>query len=94
VRVSDISLIESEGNYARLYFGKQRPLIRRSLNTLEQQLDQAMFFRANRKQIVNLNWIEKTGFEMTGRLKAVLRNGHAVEISRRQSDRLRAVLSL
>lgn len=94
VRVSDIFLVESEGNYARLHFGKERPLIRRSLNILEQQLDQAVFFRANRKQLLNLNWIEKTEFEMTGRLKAVLRGGQAVEISRRQSDRLRAALSL
>jgi two-component system, LytTR family, response regulator len=94
VRVSDILLMESEGNYARLHFGKERPLIRRSLNTLEQQLDQTMFFRANRKQILNLTWIEKTVIGMTGGLTAVLRGGQSVKISRRQADRLRAVLSL
>jgi two-component system LytT family response regulator len=86
--------MESEGNYARLHFGKERPLIRRSLNTLEQQLDQTMFFRANRKQILNLTWIEKTVIGTTGGLTAVLRGGQSVEISRRQADRLRAVLSL
>jgi two-component system LytT family response regulator len=94
VRVSDIFLMESEGNYARLHFGKERPLIRRSLNTLEQQLDPAVFFRANRQQILNLNWIEQTGIGLTGRVTAVLRGGPTVEISRRQSDRLRAALSL
>jgi two-component system, LytTR family, response regulator len=94
VRLPDIFLLESEGNYTRLHFGKERPLIRRSLNALEQQLDPAMFFRASRKQMLNLNWIEKTGIGVTGNLIAVLRGGATVEMSRRQSDRLRAVLSL
>jgi two-component system, LytTR family, response regulator len=32
VRLPDIFLLESEGNYTRVYFGSERPLIRRSLN--------------------------------------------------------------
>jgi len=54
VQLTDVFLLESEGNYTRVCFGKERPLIRRSLNTLEEQLDDAVFFRAGRKQIVNL----------------------------------------
>jgi two-component system, LytTR family, response regulator len=61
VRLPEIFLLESEGNYTRVYFGRERPLIRRSLNALEGQLDPAMFFRAGRKEIVNLKWIEKVG---------------------------------
>lgn len=94
VRVSDISLLESEANYVRLHFAKERPLIRRSLNTLERQLDPAVFFRANRKQIVNLNWIEKTSLGVSGGLTALLRNGRTVAISRRQSLVLRSLLHL
>ncbi len=94
VKVPEIMLLESEGNYTRLYFGKERPLIRRSLNALEQQLDPLMFFRANRKQIVNLAWIEKTDFSVAGGLTVTLRGGQTVEMSRRQSDRLREILSL
>jgi len=52
VRVSDIYLLESEGNYTRLYFGKERPLIPRSLSALQERLDPAVFFRAGRKHIV------------------------------------------
>ena len=33
VRLPDIFLLESEGNYTRVWFGNERPLIRRSLNT-------------------------------------------------------------
>jgi len=94
IGVRDIVLLESEGNYTRLHFSNERPLIRRSLNALEQQLDPRMFFRASRRHIVNLNWIEKTGLSVTGGLTATLRGGHVVEMSRRKSDRLRAILSL
>jgi len=94
VRLADIYLLESEGNYARVSFGSERPLIRRSLNALEQELDPAMFFRADRKRILNLKWIEKVEVAMSGGLAVTLRGGQMVEMSRRQSARLRDVLSL
>ena len=94
VRLPEIFLLESEGNYARLYFGNERPLIRRSLNALETQLDAAMFFRADRKRIVNLKWIEKVDVGISGGLVVTLRGGRTVEMSRRQSARLREAMSL
>lgn len=94
VRLPEIFLLESEGNYTRLCFGSERPLIRRSLNALEEQLDPAMFFRAGRKQIVNLKWIEKVDIGIAGGLEVTLRGGRTVEMSRRQSVRLREILSL
>lgn len=94
VRLPDILLLESEGNYARLYFGSERPLIRRSLNALEAQLDPAMFFRADRRRIVNLKWIEKVDVGISGGLLLTLRDGRTVEMSRRQSARLREAMSL
>jgi two-component system LytT family response regulator len=94
VQVSEIYLLESEGNYTRIRFGAERPLIRRPLNIFEQQLDEAVFFRANRKQIINMNWIQETRFSLAGGLIAVLRGGMAIEISRRQASRLRSALGL
>jgi two-component system, LytTR family, response regulator len=94
VRLPEIFLLESEGNYTRLYFGSERPLIRRSLNSLEEQLDPGTFFRAGRKQIVNLKWIEKVDIAIAGGLAVTLRGGRAIEMSRRQSVRLREILSL
>ena len=94
VRLPDIFLLESEGNYTRVWFGNERPLIRRSLNTLEEQLDAAVFFRAGRKQIVNLKWIDRVDVGVAGGLLVTLRGGRTVEMSRRQSARLREVLSL
>jgi len=94
VRIPDIFLLESEGNYTRVYFGAERPLIRRSLNVLQEQLDPAVFFRAGRKEIINLKWIDKVDITLAGGLTIALRGGRTVEMSRRQSARLREILSL
>jgi two-component system LytT family response regulator len=94
VRLREIFLLESEGNYTRLYFGKERPLIARSLTAIEERLDAATFFRAGRKHILNLQWIEKVEEGVPGNLVVTLRGGQTVEMSRRQSTRLRDVLGL
>lgn len=94
VQLTDIVLLESEGNYTRLYFGKDKPLIPRSLAALEERLDPTLFFRASRQHTVNLKAIEKVDTSVAGNLIVTLRGGHAVEMSRRQSLRLREILSL
>jgi two-component system, LytTR family, response regulator len=94
VKLPDIFLLESEGNYTRMHFGGERPLIRRSLNALEEQLDPNIFFRAGRKEIINLKWIDKVDIGVNGGLTVTLRGGLTVDMSRRQSTRLREILSL
>ena len=94
VRIADIFLLESEGNYTRVHFAAERPLIRRSLNALQEQLDPAMFFRAGRKEIINLKWIDSVDITVSGGLLVSLRGGRKVEMSRRQSVRMREILSL
>ena len=94
VRLSNIFLLESVGNYTRLCFATHRPLIRRSLNSFEQQLDPQVFFRANRRQILNLTWIESTALAVDGGLSIRLRGGHNINLSRRRSDDLRTKLTL
>ncbi|MBS0660687.1 MAG: response regulator transcription factor [Verrucomicrobia bacterium] len=94
VRLGDVSHFESEGNYARVHFAGQRPLIGRSLNALEQRLDPRVFFRANRQEIVNLRAVQKIELWFGGALRATLRGGAEVEISRRQARRFRELTSL
>lgn len=89
VQQADIRLFESEGNYVRVHFANERPLIRRSLDLLEQQLDAEMFFRANRRQILNLACVERTIIDEGAMLTVILRGGNEVELSRRQSLRFR-----
>ena len=64
------------------------------LRLVEEQLDPAMFFRAGRKAMVNLKWIEKVDIAVSGGMVVTLRGGRSVEMSRRQSARLREALSL
>jgi len=94
VRLTDISLMESEGNYTRLHFANECPLIFRSLSAIEKRLNPDSFFRANRSQVINLQWIESVQNEIEGRLVVKLAKGRQVEVSRRQSQRLRQLLSL
>jgi len=94
VRLADIFLLESEGNYTRLMFAGERPLIPRSLATIQEKLDPDVFFRANRAQIINLRAIEAVDDEIDGRIAVRMPKGIRVEISRRQSLRLRELLSL
>ena len=93
VRTSEIRLIESEGNYARLYFGREKPLIQRSLQTLLERLDDN-FFRANRSQIVNLRWIERMDLTVDGAVCATLKDGAEITFSRRQSLLLKERMAL
>lgn len=94
VQLTDIVLLESEGNYTRLYFGGNKPLIARSLAALEERLDPTAFFRASRQHIVNLKAIERLDPGVADNLIATVKGGHVVELSRRQSLRLREILAL
>lgn len=94
VRVADIQLCEIVGNYTRVYFNGNRPLIYKSLNQIEERLPQHLFFRANRQQIINLQFIQSVENALSGKLAAIMQNGMEVEISRRQSVLFKDMLSL
>lgn len=93
IQLSEVKLMEVCGNYSRLYFGNEQPLIQRSLNYMEQRLDPKVFFRASRQQIVNLKWIDRIVPWFSGSLKLYLRDGGEVEVSRRQTQRFKELLS-
>jgi two-component system, LytTR family, response regulator len=94
VKLSEIRLFESVGNYAKVFFGNNRPLILKSLNALEERLDPKYFFRANRKHIINLNMIEKVEPYFNGGLLIELQGGDKVEVSRRQTVKFKEMMSL
>jgi two-component system LytT family response regulator len=94
VKLGSIRLFESVGNYVRIYFDKQKPLILRSLNALDDRLDPNVFFRANRKHIINLRMIESIEPYFSGGLIVKLQGGDKIEISRRQAIKFKEHLSL
>lgn len=95
VKLKDIRLFESEGNYVRVYFDDNKPLILKSLNNLDEKLDNRRFFRANRKFIINLSWVERIENWFNGRLMVYMKNEtEKIEISRRQATKLKNKMSL
>jgi len=94
VTLKDVRYFESEGNYIRVRFNDQKPLVLRSLNKLEEKLDPHVYFRANRKHIVNLRWVEKIEPWFNGGLMVKLKTGEQLEVSRRQASRFKELLSL
>ena len=94
VRLSDIRLFESEGNYVRVYFENSRPLILRSLNSLETRLNEKQFFRASRKHMINLSYVASIETWFNGGLNVKLKDGKEIEISRRQAVKLKDMMSL
>jgi two-component system LytT family response regulator len=94
VEVKSIRLLESEGNYTRVHFDTAQPQLFRSLNAMEERLDPKYFFRANRRQIINLAWIDKIEPWFSGGLLVHLKGGAKVELSRRQAQEFRERMSL
>jgi len=94
VPVKSIRLLESEGNYTRVHFDDCKPQLFRSLTAMEERLDPKHFFRANRKQVINLAWVEGIDPWFSGGLLVKLKGGLKVELSRRQAQDFREKMSL
>lgn len=94
VSLSNVRLFESDGNYIKVYFDNFRPMIHKSLNALDEKLDDRVFFRASRKHIINLSWIENIEPWFNGGLIVKLKGGEKVEISRRQASKFKERMSL
>mgnify|MGYP003626416890 CR=1 FL=1 len=85
IPLSQIHFIESLDNYARLYFGNQKAMIKRSLNLLEEKLDSRVFFRVNRSQIINTHYIREIHPHFNNTLEITLTTGEKIAVSSRQS---------
>lgn len=94
VSLSNVRLFESDGNYIKVYFDSNRPMIHKSLNALDEKLDERAFFRASRKHIINLSWVEGIEPWFNGGLMVKLKGGDKVEVSRRQAAKFKDMMSL
>jgi two-component system, LytTR family, response regulator len=94
VSLANIRYFESDGNYIKVYFDVNRPMIHKSLNALDDRLDERAFFRASRKHIINLSWVEGIEPWFNGGLMVKLRGGDKVEVSRRQAAKFKDMMSL
>jgi two-component system, LytTR family, response regulator len=89
IPLREVSVISADGNYVRLQWGKERPLLGRSLTALEGKLDPRRFFRANRQEIINLEMVRSVDLGVGGQLHVQFGEGREVQISRRQARQFR-----
>ncbi len=94
VRLSNVRLFESDGNYIKVYFDNFKPMIHKSLNALDKKLDDRAFFRASRKHIINLSWVDSIESWFNGGLLVKMKGGEKVEVSRRQASKFKDMMSL
>ncbi len=94
VKLKEVHLFESEGNYVRVNFEENRPLILKSLNQLQENLSPQNFFRANRKQIINLSFVDSITPWFNGRLMIQLSTDKEIEVSRRQAVKFRDLMGV
>lgn len=85
VSIREISHFEIVGNYSRVYFEDNKPMLYKSLNQIEEKLPEKSFFRVNRQQIINTHFISNVVPWFNGKLKLTMKNGDEIEVSRRQS---------
>jgi len=94
IALQEIRYFESMGNYVKVFFNNNKPMILRSLNSLEERLSPDYFFRANRKYIINLNHVTSIENWFNGGLQVTLSQNEKIEISRRQTIRFKEMMSL
>jgi two-component system LytT family response regulator len=94
INIDDVRYFESDGNYVKVYFDKFHPLLHRSLNNLNDRIDPKLFFRANRKYLINLESIVKIDSWFNGALHVELDCGTKIEISRRQTIKFKDMFSI
>ncbi|MCT4561045.1 MAG: LytTR family DNA-binding domain-containing protein [Crocinitomicaceae bacterium] len=85
VEISKIRKFESEGNYVKIFFDTFKPMVLRTLNSFEERLHPEDFFRASRKHLINIHWIDTVENWFNGGLLLTMKDGEKIEVSRRQA---------
>jgi two-component system LytT family response regulator len=94
VPLAEIILIESVGNYARVFYQNKRPLLHKSLNYLEEKLPETHFFRSGRQQIINIHFIKNIHPTFNNALQVEMENGTKIDISQRQSVKFKELMGV
>ncbi len=94
IKTTDIDWIEAADYYSCLHVGTKTHLLRRSMNELEQELDENRFCRIHRSSIVNLERVEGLKMSAEGEYDVVLNNGVNLRVSRSYRKLLQARLGV
>lgn len=89
LKIDELDWIEAADNYAVLHVGKERHILRETMNSLESRLNPERFLRISRSTIVNVDQIRDFEPLFHGEYAVRLRNGAKLTCSRGYRDRLR-----
>lgn len=91
----------SQGNISRFYAQKQKVFaqnnegiysISKKLYELEQELDDSVFIRISKSEIINIRKIRRVDMDTIGTIKVMMRDGTETYTSRRNVTRLKRAL--
>lgn len=82
VETTDISYIEAAGDYMCIHTAEKTHILRATMKTMEKKLDPAVFQRAHRSTIVNLDRVRELRPHSNGEYFLVLDTGHELKLSR------------
>jgi two-component system LytT family response regulator len=88
IPVSEIDYVTASGPYAELVVGERRYLIREAMQTLEDKLDPAQFFRVHRSVIVRLDRVDTLIKNSGGDYAVQLKGGARLRVSRSRREAL------
>ncbi|NVK55968.1 MAG: response regulator transcription factor [Alteromonadaceae bacterium] len=94
IKLKEVQLFESVGNYTRVYFSDQKPMLNKAMSHIETRLPSATFFRLNRSEIINLAYIKDIEVALNGQWQVTMQNGRILVPSRRQAQAFKQRLSL
>src|SRR5712671_5883762 len=94
VPVKQIDYLIASGPYAELFVADKRYLIRERMQTLEERLDPAKFFRIHRSAIVRLDLIETLIRNPGGDYAVLLKGGVKLKVSRSRFEKLEQQMGL
>ena len=91
---SQIEQVISVGNYVKIKGDGLNMLVQNTLSYLESRLNKQYFIRANRQTIINLQKVSKMDLSINGAYLLTMQSNEEVEVSRRQGQILRKMISL
>ena len=93
VRTADVDWLEASGNYVTIHVGRDRYLVRETLNAMESRLDPRQFMRLHRSTIVNIDRLRQLSPWVRGEQAAVLADGTQLTVGRAYRGRLAALIN-
>jgi two-component system LytT family response regulator len=91
LKTSDIDWIEASGVYVTLHAGREKHLLRETMNNLENRLDPACFIRIHRSTIVNVEQIKELYPYDHGEYIIKLKDGRELKLSRSYRECLKRI---